>query len=770
MRLCYGTVILWLLLLLTIETNRAETPNVVLFLVDDMGWQDTSVPFHTETTAFNQRYRTPNMEGLANKGVKFTQAYACSVCSPTRISLMTGLNAARHRVTNWTLHKDATNDRNHPTLAFPKWNVNGLSPIKGIERTIHAKALPAFLREAGYRTIHAGKAHLGAIGTPGEDPRNLGFDVNIAGHAAGGPGSFLGTQDFSAVWREGAKVWDVPGLDQYHGKDVFLTEVLTIEALKLMDQSVADEKPFFLYLSHYAVHAPFAEDHRFYQKYRDDGLDHTEAMYAAMVEGMDKSLGDVLDRLKHHGITDKTVVLFMSDNGGLSAVGRGGEKHSHNQPLSSGKGSAHEGGVRVPMIGFWPNVTKPGTVCGQRVMIEDFFPTILEIAGIQDAKQIGGISDGLSFTKLLRNEIDQERDDRPLFWHFPNNWGPQGPGIGPTSSVRQRQWKLIYYYEDRRFELFDLDADLGERSNLADSHPETRDRLAKLLHDYLNEVDAQFPIDKQTGKTIEIPTRTELINFSDARNIAERRPIIIAHRGGVVSADSHECSLTAIRLAATAGYDMVEVDVQASRDGVPMLFHDRTLTKACGRNGSVADYTATELEAISYLTGDDSIIRLETALESCRRLGLGVMLDLKTGQDLPEFLELIDQLLVRHGLGAATISISGSETARLRLTHVRFTATDEEMRRLRTSEVLDLSQRFWFGLPKQLQPGDIGKLNSSGALIIPAINTFRYPEKDHLKHARNDIQQLTEQGVDGFQIDSIYFSSMSDMNRETPLE
>ena len=196
---------------LAAETDK---PNIVLFLVDDMGWQDTSVPFHTGATELNRRYRTPNMERLAKSGMKFTQAYACSVCSPTRVSLMTGLNAARHRVTNWTLRKNASNDRRHPTLAFPKWNVNGLSPVAGVERTVHAKALPAFLHDVGYRTIHVGKAHFGAVGTPGADPRNIGFDVNIGGHAAGGPGSFLGTQNFSAAWRKGDRVWDVPGLDR----------------------------------------------------------------------------------------------------------------------------------------------------------------------------------------------------------------------------------------------------------------------------------------------------------------------------------------------------------------------------------------------------------------------------------------------------------------------------------------------------------------------------------------------------------------------------
>jgi arylsulfatase A-like enzyme len=487
-------------------------PNIVLFLVDDMGWQDTSVPFHTGVTELNRRYRTPNMERLARGGMKFTQAYACSVCSPTRVSLMTGLNAARHRVTNWTLRKNASNDRRHPTLAFPKWNVNGLSPVKGIERTVHAKALPAFLRDAGYRTIHVGKAHFGAIGTPGADPRNIGFDINIGGHAAGGPGSFLGTQNFSANWRKGDRVWDVPGLDKYHGKDIFLTEALTIEANRAVDQAVEDGKPFFLYMSHYAVHVPFAEDSRFYQKYRRAGLDHTESMYAAMVEGMDKSLGDILDNVQRHGLSDNTIVLFMSDNGGLSAHGRGGKPHSHNKPLSSGKGSAHEGGVRVPMIVHWPGVTKAGSISKQPVIIEDFFPTILEMAGLHDIQQVGGVIDGRSFVSLLRGEHDESRGERPLFWHFPNNWGPKGPGIGPSSSIRRGAWKLIYYYDTQRFELFNVEKDISEEHDLADDYSDMLDSLARELRSYLQEAEAQFPIDKNSGEPILIPGNVEIPN------------------------------------------------------------------------------------------------------------------------------------------------------------------------------------------------------------------------------------------------------------------
>ncbi|MEA1952209.1 MAG: sulfatase-like hydrolase/transferase, partial [Planctomycetota bacterium] len=483
------------------ETNQ---PNIVLFLVDDMGWQDTSVPFHTEVTPLNHRYKTPNMERLARSGMRFTQAYACSVCSPTRVSLMTGLNAARHRVTNWTLRFNASNDRKHARLDFPKWNVNGLSPKPDITRTVHAVALPAVLQKTGYRTIHVGKAHFGAIGTPGELPRNVGFDVNIGGHAAGGPGSYLGMQNFSAAWRKEDRVWDVPGLEGYHGKDIFLTEALTIEANKAVDEAVSEGKPFFLYMAHYAVHVPFAEDKRFYQKYRDVGLGHTEAMYAAMVEGMDRSLGDILENIDRHGLTDNTIVMFMSDNGGLSASGRGGRPHTHNRPLSSGKGSAHEGGVRVPMIVRWPKIVKPDSVCNQYVIIEDFFPTILEMAGVKDFRQVGGTIDGVSFIPLLRQQDGYPRD-RALFWHYPNNWGPKGPGIGSTSTIHRGDWKLIYYHASGQYELFNLVEDLSESHNLAGAKPQVRKRLAGQLHEYLTSVDAQMPIDKRTGKPVPLP-------------------------------------------------------------------------------------------------------------------------------------------------------------------------------------------------------------------------------------------------------------------------
>lgn len=482
-----------------------DRPNIIMFLVDDMGWQDTSEPFWTQRTPFNDRYRTPNMERLARSGVKFTQAYACSVCSPSRVSLMTGLNAARHRVTNWTFAKDSPKDAPSNDLIFPSWNMNGISPDPSVGHAVHATCLPEFLREAGYRTIHVGKAHFGAFDTPGADPTNLGFDINIAGHAAGGPGSYLSEQGFSAEWRGGGNAWDVPGLDDYLNSGVFLTEALTREANKTIDQAVADKTPFFLYMSHYAVHVPFAEDPRFIDNYRD--LPEKEAMYAALIEGMDTSLGDILNRIQDRGIADNTIVIFMSDNGGLSAHGRDGEPNTHNKPLSSGKGSAHEGGIREPMIVRWPGVTQADTACDEAIIIEDFFTTILEMAGIKDPQQVGGIVDGRSFVPLLRGESGVSKG-RPLFWHYPNNWGPSGPGIGSTSAIRKDDWKLIYYHNPTaptQLELFNIAHDIGETTNLADAEPERVHALRTELRNFLSTTKALMPTDKRTGDPVPLP-------------------------------------------------------------------------------------------------------------------------------------------------------------------------------------------------------------------------------------------------------------------------
>lgn len=458
-----------------------------------MGWQDTSEPFWKQVTKLNKRYRTPNMVKLAGQGVKFTQAYACALCSPSRISLMTGLNAARHRVTNWTLRKNKSPDGNHPVIQPPAWNLNGLAAEAGTERTVQAVTLPALLQKAGYRTIHAGKAHFAADGTPSEDPRKLGFDVNIAGHCAGGPGSYHGMRNFSAVWRKGDRIWDVPGLDKYHGQDIYLTEALTLEANKAVNDAVDEGKPFYLYMSHYAVHAPWEHDSRFMAHYTDQGIEGFEAIFASMIEGMDKSLGDIMANVERLGVEDNTIVVFMTDNGCPKQL-------PPNLPLRGHKITPYEGGTRVPMIVKWPGVVEPGTICSEDyVIIEDIFPTFLEMTGVPDLTESAGKIDGRSFVPLLRGERGLSRG-RSIYWHFPHTYDQPA-----SSTVRKDDWKLVYFHASRKLELYNLESDIGETTNLAEKNPQKRKELARILSNFLRESGGQMPVDKRTGKLVEYP-------------------------------------------------------------------------------------------------------------------------------------------------------------------------------------------------------------------------------------------------------------------------
>ncbi len=467
--------------------TKTSKPNIIFFLVDDMGWQETSVPFWEKRTKLNERYHTPNMEILASQGVKFTHARACPLCSPTRVSLMTGLNSAHHHVTNWTLRKNISPDLPHKELDLPKWSINGLSPVAGVDGTCYVKTLPMFLKNAGYTTIHIGKAHWGSKGTPGEEPLNLGFDVNIAGHAAGGPGSYYGKYNFSAEWRHEDRIWDVPGLEKYHGQDINLTEALTIEAKDQIGKAVQKGNPFYLYMAHYAIHAPWEKDERFYQKYKDAGLTDFEATYASMIESMDKSLGDILARVKKLGIEKNTIIIFMSDNGSPSQC-------PQNLPLRGCKISPYEGGIRDPMIVKWPGITKAGSVCDESLIIEDFFPSILEMAGVKKYHQIGGKIDGKSFVSLLKGKKGISKH-RQFVWHFPHNYG-----FEPYSVILQDDWKLIYWYKESKLELYNIQEDISEAKNLAFLNPLKTKNLAIKLGNYLRKADAGRPSFKVSGK------------------------------------------------------------------------------------------------------------------------------------------------------------------------------------------------------------------------------------------------------------------------------
>jgi arylsulfatase A-like enzyme len=535
-------------LLSATSSFAAARPNILLFLVDDMGWQDTSVPFYETNgvpfeTILNRRYRTPNMERLAARGTVFTAAYAQAICSPSRVSLLTGMNSARHHVTTWTLFRDKTTDASNPFLLAPQdWAVNGVQPAgtlpEGSSRHplteepfsykmgkpyVTATALPELLRESGYVTIHCGKAHFGAKDTPGANPKSFGFDYNIAGSEIGGVGSYRGKDHY------GQPPWRVRGLDEneYYTHDIFLTEALTREAVKRLDALKADgtlsHKPFYLYMAHHAIHAPWKGDNfdaRFTNNYaavsgsvysttNGFGWSINERNYATLIEGMDKSLGDLSDWLERNGLATNTVILFMSDNGGLAISGRmaGLDSNRHaNWPLSFGKGSGREGGIREPMIACWPGVTRPGTRCRAPVIIEDFFETILDIAGAKAPATVQQ-RDGQSFASLLRDPA-AARPDRPLLFHCPNVWAEgseSDPHYGPYTALRLGRWKLLYLYASREFELYGIESDVSESRDLSAADPARVKAMAAEMTRLLRERHAQLPLSRATGRPVPYP-------------------------------------------------------------------------------------------------------------------------------------------------------------------------------------------------------------------------------------------------------------------------
>lgn len=477
-------------------------PNIILFIVDDMGWQDTSLPFWDKRTRYNEMYDTPNMERLASQGTMFTQAYACPVSSPTRCSLMTGMNMSRHRVTNWTLQRDLTTDHESSIVDLPDWNYNGIAEVSTVGHTAVGTSFVHLLKNSGYHTIHCGKAHWGAIDTPGENPCHFGFDVNITGTAAGGLATYL--SEFNYGHTKDGKPYalnSIPGLDAYWGTGTFATEALTQEAIKALDKAKKYGQPFYLYMSHYAVHIPIDTDMRFFPKYVRRGLSDKDAAYASLVEGIDKSLGDIMDWLQKNDEERNTIIVFLGDNGGLacSEEWREGPLHTQNAPLKSGKGSLYEGGVRVPFIVKWTSVTKPATRNDCSIMVEDLYPTLLHMGGVTNYK-VPQTIDGKDLVPILEGKDDSYIRSRDIVWNFPNIWDGSGPGISLKCAIRHGDWKLIYDYATEKKELYNIPNDIAEENDLALKYPSKVKELSLLLGKKLRSMDAQRPTLKATLK------------------------------------------------------------------------------------------------------------------------------------------------------------------------------------------------------------------------------------------------------------------------------
>lgn len=464
--------------------NEQPRPNIVVFLVDDLGWNDTSLPMSGQKTKYNNRYRTPNLEKLAEKGTILTNAHAQALSVPSRASLMTGQNNIRNGVSGD--YEPSVNPFN--TLAFEPGTV--------LDRRY---ALPRILKQSGYKTIHCGKYHLCEYKSHYPTPYDIGFDVNIAGSLYGQPGSYLPEDNYTrADWvKEQGKNLMI-GLEDYFGSDKHLTEALTEAAIKEINNAVKEKRPFFLHLAHYAVHTPI-QPHAKYMKYYEpeEGENPEEAQYGSMITGVDASLGEIMKELDRLNITDNTFVIFLSDNGGR-VLWRGKKSlyddYEFNYPLRSGKAALYEGGIRIPAVVSWPKVVKTGVSSNIPVMIEDVYTTVLDVAKakVPANHQI----DGFNLIPLLKGEKPSSKlANRSMFFHVPyrfegNAKGYNGPdfkngGITSSAAIIKDGWKLIYIHYNQSFELYDLNKDIAEKNNLIKSEKVQAKRLVKELDTYL---------------------------------------------------------------------------------------------------------------------------------------------------------------------------------------------------------------------------------------------------------------------------------------------
>lgn len=442
--------------------EKTKKPNFVFFLIDDLGWADLG--------CYGSRfYETPNIDRLAKTGMRFTSGYAaCPVCSPTRASILTGKYPARLNITNW----------------FTGLRTGKLLPPEYLNHLpLDEFTLAEALRAAGYTTGFFGKWHLGGAGF---EPTRQGFDVNVAGNHRGSPPSYFSPYKNPDI-RDGPK-------------GEHLDDRLAAEAVRFIEKN--KDRPFFVYVNLYSVHIPLqakkdliakyqakaakiaAEKKAQFAKERDVKvrLSQDHAVYAAMVENMDAAVGHVLDALRRLGLDENTVVIFTADNGGV-ATSEGWP--TSNLPLRAGKGWLYEGGVRVAWIMRWPGVTRPGSTCDTPVISTDFYPTILEIAGLPLRKTQH--VDGVSIVPLLKGG---KLPDRPLFWHYPHY---SNQGGRPSGSVRQGNFVLIENYEDGSLELYDLQKDLGQKQDLAKKMPERVAAMHRLLRDWRQSVNARMP-------------------------------------------------------------------------------------------------------------------------------------------------------------------------------------------------------------------------------------------------------------------------------------
>jgi arylsulfatase A len=446
------------------KSTAEVKPNIVLILVDDMGWTDAG--------CYGSRYyETPNIDRLAAGGMLFTDSYAsCAVCSPTRASIMTGRYPVRTGITDWIRGSFQGGrvplDGKNPSGYEGGKNSKLLCPQNARWLELEEITVPEILEQGEYVSCHIGKWHLGFVEWY---PEKQGFDTNIGGCDYGQPPSY-----FDPYFRSGHG--SIPTLEPRKVGE-YLTDREADEAVGFIRRN--RNRPFFLYMAHYAVHTPLEGKNELVRKYAaKTKTNQSNATYAAMVESVDSAVGRILDVLDELGIAENTLILFTSDNGGYLQA-------TNNDPLRSGKGYPYEGGIRVPLIARWPKKIQEGSECGTPVTSVDYFPTFCEAASVplpQDRP-----IDGISLMPLLAQKGNIDRSD--IFWHFPHYRGD----IVPYSIIRSGDWKLIRRYEGKSHELFNLKEDLSEKFDLSEKLPDRVAELDKRLDFWLKETAAKMP-------------------------------------------------------------------------------------------------------------------------------------------------------------------------------------------------------------------------------------------------------------------------------------
>lgn len=441
------------------KKEAKRPPNILFILIDDLGWKDVGYM----GSCF---YETPHIDQLANDGVVFTNAYAPAAnCAPSRACIMSGQYPSRHGIyTVGSSERGRAEDRK--LIPIPNTTTLADSIV----------TLAETLQKAGYQTAHIGKWHLG------DDPCQQGFNLNIAGSHAGHPKSYF------SPYRN-PKLEDGP-------EGEYLTDRLTSEAIDFIKENAPNKtgKPFFLYLPYFTVHTPLQGKEALIEKYRQkeacEGQNH--AVYAAMVESADQNVGRLMEALREIGIRENTLVIFFSDNGGIA-------KFSSQNPLRAGKGSYYEGGIREPLIVSWPTQFSAGQTIDVPVSGIDFYPTLMETAGIK--KEPEHTLDGESLLSLISEGKKLERKE--LYWHFPiylQAYDPQKDQsrdplfrTRPGSAMRQGKWKMHEYFEDGELELYNLELDPGESHNLVDEKPRKAKQLHRLLKQWRDKTNAPVP-------------------------------------------------------------------------------------------------------------------------------------------------------------------------------------------------------------------------------------------------------------------------------------